>query len=177
MGMTLKADFPSNIAKLTRRTHLTMKWISSAIGAMAVSACLWAMPAAADEATEAANMQLVESAYQALFGDHNLSALEKYYSEDYIQHNPMAPTGREGLRKFLTDIGIENGPRSTLTYLRTAADGDLVWLYSVSNFGQGDMAIVDIFRVQDGVIAEHWDVMQAVPATTASGNSLTGDLK
>lgn len=155
------------------KTYQTLR----TIGAAAVAACLLAMPVHADEATEAANMEVVTTAYQALFGDHDMSALEKYYREDYIQHNPTAPSGREGLRKFLTDIGIENGPKSTLTYLRAAADGDLVWLYSVSNFGQGDTAIVDIFRVQDGQIAEHWDVMQAVPATTASGNSFTGDLK
>ena len=151
--------------------------ISQAIGAAAASACLWALPAFADEATEAANMKVVTTAYQALFGDHDMTALEKYYAEDYIQHNPMAPNGREGLQKFLTDLGFDKAPKSTLTYLRTAADGDLVWLYSVGNLGQGDVAIIDIFRVKDGMIAEHWDVMQTVPATTASGNSFTGDLK
>ncbi|UVC08252.1 nuclear transport factor 2 family protein [Rhizobium sp. TH2] len=145
--------------------------------AVAVATALSTLPALADEATEAANLQLVTTAYQTLFGDHDMTALEKYFREDYIQHNPMAPPGRAGLKKFLTDIGIEKGPKTTLTYLRTAADGDLVWLYSTSNFGQGDMAVIDIFRVQDGMIAEHWDVMQAVPATTASGNSFSGDLK
>ncbi len=146
-------------------------------GAAVVAATLSTLPALADEATEAANMTLVTTAYQSLFGDHDLTALEKYYAENYIQHNPTAPTGREGLRKFLTDIGFDKAPKSKLTYLRTAADGDLVWLYLVGNIGQGDMAIIDIFRVENGKIAEHWDVMQLVPATTASGNSFTGDLK
>ena len=155
------------------KNHLIVRML----GAAALSASLCALPVHADEATEAANLQLVTTAYQALFGDHDMTALEKYYREDYIQHNPMAPNGREGLRKFLTDLGMASAPPTTLTYLRTAADGDLVWLYSVADFGQGETAIVDIFRVQDGMIAEHWDVMQAVPATTVGGNSFTGDLK
>ncbi len=96
--------------------------ISRTIGMAAVAASLWAMPAVADDATEAANMKLVTTAYQALFGDHDLTALQKFYREDYIQHNPMAPTGRDGLQKFLTDTGIDKAPKSTLTYLRTAAD-------------------------------------------------------
>ena len=143
----------------------------------AAALTLWTLPAMADEATEADNLHLVTTAYQALFGDHDMTALETYYREDYIQHNPMAPTGRDGLKTFLTDLGIDKAPKSTLTFLRTGADGDLVWLYSLANFGQGDTAVIDIFRVQDGMIAEHWDVMQAAPATTASGNSFSGDLK
>jgi predicted SnoaL-like aldol condensation-catalyzing enzyme len=126
-----------------------------ALAVAAISASLLALPVHADEATEAANMELVKTAYQALFGDHDLSALTKFYAEGYIQHNPSAPTGRDGLQKFLADLGFDKAPKSTLTFLRTAADGDLVWTYMVGDIGQGEMAIIDIFRVENGLIAEH----------------------
>jgi predicted SnoaL-like aldol condensation-catalyzing enzyme len=164
---------------------MNLKWsyqmenrrILQVFAAAAISASLWALPVHADEATEAANLELVTTAYQALFGDHDLTALTRYWAEDYIQHNPTAPTGRDGLQQFLASLGFDQGPKTTLNFLRTAADGDLVWLYSVADTGQGDTAIIDIFRVENGLIAEHWDVMQAVPATTMSGNSFSGDLR
>jgi predicted SnoaL-like aldol condensation-catalyzing enzyme len=128
-------------------------------------------------ADEQANKELVTKAYQGLFGDHDASVLDKYFKKDYIQHNPMAQTGVEGLRGFFYGFGLDKAPKTQVKFLRTAAEGDMVWLYSIANFGQGDNAVVDIFRIEDGKIAEHWDVMQSIPAKTASGNSMTGDRK
>lgn len=152
-----------------------------ALGAALMVAPLVSIAHASDAAAELAkvqaNRQLVMKAYQELFGDHDLSTLDRNFREDYFQHNPDVPTGREGLRNVLIQSGFDKAPKTTLKFLRSAADGDLVWLYSVVNPGQGDIAVVDIFRVQDGKIAEHWDVIQPVPAKTASGNSMTGDMK
>ncbi len=140
-----------------------------------VAATAVAAPAWAGSSTAEANKAFVLSTYQALFGDHDLSVLDTAFTADYIQHNPSVPNGREGLRAALKSWGIESWPKKTVKFLRTAADGDLVWVYTVANLGSGDSAIVDIFRVQDRKIAEHWDVIQAIPATTVSGNSMTED--
>ncbi|WP_237153242.1 nuclear transport factor 2 family protein [Oryzibacter oryziterrae] len=153
--------------------------------ALALTAGLMATPAApalADDtaailAKQQANKELVVKAYQELFGDKDMSSLDRYFREDYFQHNPTVPSGREALRKALLDWGFDKAPKTRLNFLRTAADGDLVWLYSIYNDGKSDSAVVDIFRVQDGKIAEHWDVAQPIPATTVSGNSMTGDMK
>ena len=58
--------------------------------------------------------------------------------------------------------------------MRSAADGDLVWLHVQSTNGEEDLgeAVVDIFRVEDGMIVEHWDVIQTVPSEAANSNTM-----
>jgi predicted SnoaL-like aldol condensation-catalyzing enzyme len=113
-----------------------------------------------------ANKALVLKAYQALFGDHDLSALDRYWSKDYIQHNPYMGDGTESVKQYMEKIGILNAPKSKLEFLRVAAEGDLVFVHTrqPKTPGSPEMVIVDIFRVEKGRIAEHWDVMQPVPA-------------
>ncbi len=112
------------------------------------------------------NKQLVLTAYQGLFGDHDLTVVDKYWAEDYIQHNPYVSDGRDSLKTFVRKLGIENWPKTQVRFLRVAADGDLVFLQTMQpKMAQSpEMVIVDIFRVANGKIAEHWDTMQAVPA-------------
>ena len=112
------------------------------------------------------NKELVLAAYQGLFGDHDLSVIDKYWAQDYIQHNPYMSDGRESVKTYVTKLGIENWPKAKVQFLRVAAEGDLVFLQTVQpkTAQSPEMVIVDIFRVTDGKIAEHWDTMQAVPA-------------
>ena len=112
------------------------------------------------------NKQLVLTAYQGLFGDHDLTVVDKYWAEDYIQHNPYVSDGRDSLKTFVRKLGIENWPKTQVRFLRVAADGDLVFLQTMQpKMAQSpERVIVDIFRVANGKIAEHWDTMQAVPA-------------
>ena len=114
----------------------------------------------------AANKALVVKAYQALFGDHDLTALDRYWAKDYIQHNPSMGDGIDAVKQFVGKIGLLNGPKSKVEFLRVAAEGDLVFVQTRSpRMGDApEMVIVDIFRVEKGRIAEHWDVMRAVPA-------------
>ncbi|MFG6486243.1 nuclear transport factor 2 family protein [Roseateles sp. BYS78W] len=126
-----------------------------------------AKPAAASKhANAAANKALVLKAYQALFGDHDLSAVDRYWAKDYIQHNPYMADGTEAVKQFVEKIGLLNGPKFKVEFLRVAAEGDLVFVQTRQpKMGNTpEMVIVDIFRVANGKIAEHWDVMQAVPA-------------
>ena len=116
----------------------------------------------AEQARLAANKEMVTSFYQQLFGDKDLSVIDKYIAEDYIQHNPMAADGREALKEVLSKWFV-GAPKDTVDFQRVAADGDLVILHIRSTFGGKTRAIVDIFRIEDGMIAEHWDVIQEVP--------------
>jgi len=101
-------------------------------------------------------------------------AFEAYVGDDYIQHNPMVPTGIaaavEGLSAF-----VGNGPATPYQFKRVIAEGDLVAVHShvhLAAEGPG-FAVVDIFRVdEDGKIVEHWDVLQAVPETAANDNTM-----
>jgi predicted SnoaL-like aldol condensation-catalyzing enzyme len=118
----------------------------------------------------AANKALVLKAYQALFGDHDLSAVDRYWAKDYIQHNPTMTDGTEAVKLFVESIGLLKGPKSKVEFLRVAAEGDLVFVQTRSpKMGDApEMVIVDVFRVAKGKIAEHWDVMQAVPANAVN---------
>ena len=112
------------------------------------------------------NKQLVLTAYQGLFGDHDLTVIDKYWAKDYIQHNPYMADGRDSVRSYVVKLGIEHWPKTRVRFLRVAAEGDLVFIQTVQpRTGQSpEMVIVDIFRVAEGKLAEHWDTMQAVPS-------------
>jgi predicted SnoaL-like aldol condensation-catalyzing enzyme len=126
-----------------------------------------ALPSAhASDAKPAANKALVLKAYQELFGDHDVSALDRYWAKDYVQHNPYMVDGTEAVKQYIGKLGLLNTPKFKVEFLRVAAEGDLVFLQTRQpKMGSNpETVIVDIFRVEKGKIAEHWDVMQPVPA-------------
>ena len=120
------------------------------------------------------NKALVLKAYQELFGDHDLTALDRYWAKEYIQHNPYMTDGTEAVKQYLEKLGITKAPKSRVEFLRVAAEGDLVFVQTRQpRMGESpEMVIVDIFRVEKGKIAEHWDVMQPVPADKANKRSM-----
>jgi len=125
-----------------------------------------------DLATEEANRALVVEFYDQFFNEHNIAASD-VIAEDYIQHNPNVPDGKAPLVSFFSEYFAEN-PESRARIVRSAADGDLVWLHVQSTNGEEDLgeAVVDIFRVEDGIIVEHWDVIQTVPSEAANSNTM-----
>lgn len=129
--------------------------------------------AARDLAAEEANRALVVSFYEDFFIDHKVEEAGAAIAEDYIQHNPNVPTGKAPVIAYFTGFFAEN-PEARSEIKRSAAQGDLVWLHVHARSGPDDLgrAVVDIFRVEDGMIVEHWDVVQPVPATSANDNTM-----
>jgi predicted SnoaL-like aldol condensation-catalyzing enzyme len=120
----------------------------------------------------AANKKLVVDFYRVVFVEKRVAeGFARYVAADYIQHNPLVPTGRDAAVKLLT-------PRVTKESIadikRVIAEGDLVVLHVHSRANPQDRgrAVVDIFRVADGKIIEHWDVIQAVPAASQNQNTM-----
>lgn len=100
------------------------------------------------------------------------AAFEKYVHEDYIQHNPIIADGRENALKWLEPVFSK--PDAEIQVRRVLVDGDYLTVQIIGRMSPEDpgSAIINIFRLEDGIIVEHWDVTQAMPAQTASGRSL-----
>ncbi|MFK4442396.1 putative SnoaL-like aldol condensation-catalyzing enzyme [Caballeronia udeis] len=126
-----------------------------------------------DLAQEESNRALVVRFYNTVFNQHDLSIASTVLAPDYIQHNPHVPSGSAPFISFFTER-FKTNPEARSTIVRSAADGDLVFLHvhSTSNPQDRGNAIVDIFRVDHGKIAEHWDVVQPVPEHAANDNTM-----
>ncbi len=100
-------------------------------------------------------------------------AFETWVDPGYIQHNPMAATGRAAAIAFLEPF-FANNPTMTYSIKRVIADGNLVAVHASGKMGPEDrvMAVVDILRVEGCKVMEHWDVVQPVPEKTANTNGM-----
>jgi predicted SnoaL-like aldol condensation-catalyzing enzyme len=100
-------------------------------------------------------------------------AFETWVHPDYIQHKPTLPDGREPVITFLESL-LERNPERTFTIHRVIASDDLVAVHYHSQANPEDLGfgVVDIFRVEDCRLVEHWDVVQPVPETSANENSM-----
>jgi predicted SnoaL-like aldol condensation-catalyzing enzyme len=135
-----------------------------------------AMPAATatrNLAQEESNRALVVRFYDTVFNRHDLSIASTVLAPNYIQHNPRVPSGSAPFISVFTERFKAN-PEARSMIVRSAADGDLVFLHVHSTRDPQDRgnAIVDIFRVDQGKIAEHWDVIQPVPEHAANDNTM-----
>ncbi|WP_175777409.1 nuclear transport factor 2 family protein [Burkholderia anthina] len=139
----------------------------------ASTAALAAGPATRDVATEEANRQLVLKFYDRFFNKHEAVEAAGVVADDYKQHNPHVPDGKKPFVSYFVGA-FQKNPESRARIVRSAADGDLVYLHVHATEHPGDRgeAVVDIFRVKDGQIVEHWDVIQPVPEKSANANTM-----
>ncbi|MEJ7641124.1 MAG: ester cyclase [Candidatus Nitrosocosmicus sp.] len=121
---------------------------------------------------EIRNDKIVREFYNKVFFDKNASAAVNYLEDDYIQHNPNVPTGREAFINAFTLI-FEQSPNYSTQIQRLYTDGDYVIVHSFAPIGDTGNSIVDIYKVNDnGKIAEHWDVLQKIPSNPANNNTM-----
>ena len=124
---------------------------------------------------EAENKAIVLKAFETLFNQRDYAAAERFWSADYVQHSAHIAPGREGV------FNLTKSLPSTLHYENAlaAADGDYVILHGRFS-GHGlprNWIVADILRLNDGILVEHWDVIQdeATEAESKSGQPMFGD--
>jgi predicted SnoaL-like aldol condensation-catalyzing enzyme len=109
------------------------------------------------------NKALAREAMISLFQRRDASAVERFYAPNYIQHNPNIAQGRDALRELVANL-------SDAVYYEPGiivAEGDFVALHGrIRGWAEAPQVVIDLFRIEDGKLAEHWDVLQNEVALT-----------
>ena len=104
------------------------------------------------------NKEIVLNFYRDVWNAHDASKVAEYVHEDYIQHNPTVEQGRQGLLNFLKFFFTVEAKHDIQLALE---DGDLVAVYVHVTTKDGHKAVItDIYRLENGIIVEHWDSVQ-----------------
>ncbi len=120
-----------------------------------------------------ANKQAVLEFYDLIINNKDYAAARPYIGGYYRQHNPLVAEGPEGLAAFIDWLKAEY-PEAHSEVKRVFADGDYVILHvhSMRPPLPRGRAIIEIFRLEEGKIVEHWDAIQEIPATSVNPNGM-----
>lgn len=143
-------------------------------GSLALAAAIpQAGAQSARTAAETANLAAVTAFYNTALNEKDADKAVGYLGEKYVQHNPVAKDGPEGLRGFIGFLKTQF-PNNRSEIRHSYVDGDTVVLHVLTKRtpeARGS-AVIDVFRLERGKIVEHWDVQQEIPEKTASGNPM-----
>ncbi|MDR3453721.1 MAG: nuclear transport factor 2 family protein [Rhodoferax sp.] len=151
----------------------TLRIALAALTVAGLAACASPSRTAGDTRQQEANRRAVLAFYDLGLNQKDADAALRYVGNRYVQHNPGAQDGPEGFRKFIAFLR-EKYPQSHSEIRQSFVDGDYVILHvhAVREPGTRGNAIVDIFKLENGKIVEHWDVTQPIPEKTANDNGM-----
>lgn len=124
-------------------------------------------------ATQSNKQTVIAYLEQAINARQPAEAAAAHLGRSYIQHNPQVADGADAFVGFMTGF-TQQFPELQLDIKRVIAEDDLVVTHSTLRLHPGDRgsAVMDIFRLEDGRIVEHWDVLQPIPDQAANPNSM-----
>jgi predicted SnoaL-like aldol condensation-catalyzing enzyme len=148
------------------------------IGMLMLAGALAASPAArpalaADAAQMEQNKKTVIAFEDAALNHLDFDEAAKYLGPRYTQHNPTAPDGPEGLKGYIAFLK-QKFPQNRSEHKRVFADGDYVIVHdlAVREPGTRGFAIFNLYKLENGKVVEHWDVIQPVPETAQNSNGM-----
>ena len=121
---------------------------------------------------EGNNKKVVTAAYQRIFGDLDIHAVDDCLSKDFIQHNPTIADGPDGVKALVQMLASQGTPRQKIEFKHVAAEDDIVFLHSRYEMGGKEWRFIDIYRVENNKLVEHWDAMMQMPDQRANNNPL-----
>ena len=131
------------------------------------------------ETKEQRNKEVVSQAYKEFFNQGRTNLVGTFFARDFIQHDPTVAAGQQGLVKQVKQNQALH-PRPVTTIKHIIADGSLVMVHgqisTTPNNEASGQAFMDVYRLEGGLIVEHWTSVEAVPASSANGNSMFSDL-
>lgn len=118
------------------------------------------------------NKQIAITAYQRIFGDLDVTGVDEYISKDFLQHNPTTPDGPEGVKVLVQMLTSQGVPKQKIVFKHVVADGDIVFLHSRYEMAGKEWRFIDIYRIENGKLAEHWDAMMQMPDSRGNNNPM-----
>lgn len=124
-------------------------------------------PAASD------NRRIIEDFARLFYVERDVKqAFETYVAPDYVQHNPSVPDGRDAAIKLLQPMFSD--PNHSFEVRKIIVDGDLaaIHIFARPDPSARGAAVADFYRLKDGKIVEHWDVIQPIPEKAANAHPM-----
>ncbi len=122
---------------------------------------------------EEKNLKAVHDFYDVIINGRQYERAGEFLDDSYIQHKPEVETGAQGVLDFVRSV-YDQAPLHKARIVRSFVDGDYVILHvHIMNAAEApNLAVMDIFRVEDGKLMEHWDVASAVSETSKNVNGV-----
>lgn len=120
------------------------------------------------------NIEVVKRFYEEVFNAHDISKLDEFMRDDYMQHNATVEDGKEGFIRF-TQMFFGLKPKMEICKIFANDNDEVAVFFKCTCEANGSVnKVVDIYRLQDGLLAEHWDVVEhdVGNIVTANGRGL-----
>jgi predicted SnoaL-like aldol condensation-catalyzing enzyme len=121
-------------------------------------------------AQEEKNKQIATTAYQRIFGDLDITAVDDYISKDFVQHNPTIADGPEGVKALLQMLVSQGIKKQKIEFKHIIAEDDIVILHLRYEMAGKEWRFIDIYRLENNKFVEHWDAMMQMPEKRANNN-------
>lgn len=120
------------------------------------------------------NKEIVKKLYEVVFNGHDLSRAGEFIKEDYIQHNPGTKTGLQAFIDAFRDGQFKKNPEFKFKIKHLIAEGDYVVVHGHAIPKPGDIgvAVMDMYRFDNGKAVEHWDIIQLIPEKSQNDNGM-----